>query len=85
MDRGARFSTCAHVYEACVRVCAQNFTKIVLVVGYPLMKISLTSWANARVKLHSQVHFETKKFLGPKKSWDQKKFNSKKIVGPVIS
>ena len=30
-----------------------------------------TSWANARVKLHSQVHFESKKIskkeLGPKK------------------
>ena len=24
-----------------------------------------TSWANARVKHHSQVHFESKKILGP--------------------
>ena len=31
-----------------------------------------TSWANARVKLHSQVHFESKKILGPKKCWVKK-------------
>ena len=30
-----------------------------------LLKINLTSWANARVKLHSQVPFESKKILGP--------------------
>ena len=27
--------------------------------------------ANARVKLHSQVNFESKKILGPKKFWVQ--------------
>ena len=26
-----------------------------------------TSWANAKVKLHTHVHFESKKILGPKK------------------
>ena len=35
------------------------------------------SWANARVKLHSQVHFKSEKILGPKKYWVQKSFNSK--------
>ena len=43
-----------------------------------------TSWANARVKLHSQVHFESKKILGQKECWVKKSFNSKKIVGPVL-
>ena len=38
----------------------------------------LTSWANAKVKLHSQVHFESKMILGPKKCWVQKSVNSKK-------
>ena len=28
-----------------------------------------TSWANSRVKLHSQVHFGSKKILSPKKCW----------------
>ena len=28
-----------------------------------------TSWANVRVKLHSQVHFESKKNLGPQNFW----------------
>ena len=35
--------------------------------------ISKTSWANARVKLHTQVHFESKNILGPK-SFGSKKF-----------
>ena len=49
-----------------------------------------TSWANARVKLHSPVHFQSKKILGPKKCWVQKSFDSKKsfgsknILGPKI-
>ena len=38
-----------------------------------------TSWANARVKLHSQVHFQSKKILGPKKFLFQKYFRSKKF------
>ena len=29
--------------------------------------INKPSWANAKVKLHSQVHLGSKKFLGPKK------------------
>ena len=32
----------------------------------------MTSWANTRVKLHSQVHFGSKEGLGPKKVWVQK-------------
>ena len=44
-----------------------------------------TSWANARVKLHSQVHFESKTILGPKKCWVQKSFNFKINFGPVIT
>ena len=43
-----------------------------------LLKINLTSWANARVKLHSQVPFESKKILGPKK------VRSKKVLIPKI-
>ena len=33
---------------------------------------SRTSWANPRVKLHSQVHFEYNKFLGLQKCWVKK-------------
>ena len=33
----------------------------------PEIKQKFTSWANARVKLHSQVHFGYKKVLGTKK------------------
>ena len=40
--------------------------------------LNLTSWANARVKLHSQVHFGSKNILG------QKKFEFQKILGPQI-
>ena len=48
-------------------------------------KLPITSWANTRLKLHSQVHFESKKMLVPKKCWVQKSFNSKIFLGPVIT
>ena len=35
-----------------------------------------SSWGNARVKLHSQVHFKSKKILGPKS------VGSKKVLIP---
>ena len=44
-----------------------------------------TSWAYTRVKLHSQVHFESKKILGPKKELGPKSFNFKKNLGSVIT
>ena len=44
------------------------------------MKIKNISWADVRVKLHSQVHFKSKKILGPKKCWVQKRFNSKNFL-----
>ena len=47
-------------------------------------KIYKTSWPNASVKLHSQVHFESKKILGPKKCWVQKRFTFKTMLGPKI-
>ena len=50
-----------------------------------LQNCNETSWANARVKLRSQVHFESNKILGPKKGWVQKSLNSKKNLGPVIT
>ena len=51
------------------------------------------SWANARVKLHSQVHFGSKKIskfkkiciqkrFGQKRFWAQNNVESKKNVGP---
>ena len=43
------------------------------------------SWAYTRVKLHSQVHFESKKILGPKNELGPKSFNFKKILGSVIT
>ena len=49
-----------------------------------IKKSTKTSWANARVKLHSQVHFESKKVLGPKKCSVQKIFESTNFFGPVI-
>ena len=47
--------------------------------GSLIEKVRLTSWVNTRVKLHSQVHFESKKILGRKKCWVEKSFNSKKF------
>ena len=41
--------------------------------------VAKTSWANARVKPHSQVHFGSKKLFGPKNLNSQKKFESKKF------
>ena len=41
-----------------------------------------TSWANTRVKLHSQVHFGSNKILSPKKCRVQKCFNSINVLGP---
>ena len=32
-------------------------------------KVNITSWANARVKLHSQVHFRSQKILSTKNVW----------------
>ena len=61
--------------------------------GFHLRLVALnwiiTSWANARVKLHSQVHFESKKILGPKKVWvqkilDPKTLSQKKILSSEI-
>ena len=43
----------------------------------------ITSWANAGVKLHSQVHFGSKKVLG-QKYLIPKKFGSKKLGGQQI-
>ena len=43
------------------------------------LKRIIDKLGNARVKLQSQVHFESKKILGPKECWVQKSFNSKKI------
>ena len=40
-------------------------------------KRSDTSWANTRIKLHSQVHF------GSKKKFDQKSVGSKKISSKI--
>ena len=57
--------------------------KFCVLINY--VKIHCTSLANARVKLYSQVHFESKKILGQKKCWVQKSFNSKKNLAPVKS
>ena len=43
------------------------------------MGVNMTSWANATVKLHSQVYFESQNILGPKKCWAQKSFDFNKI------
>ena len=43
------------------------------------MRIWKTSWANARVKLHSQVHFGSKKILSWQKGQVPKNFSLKKI------
>ena len=44
-----------------------------------LMNKAETSWANARVKLHPQVQFGSKRILGPKKCWVQKVLIPKKF------
>ena len=44
-------------------------------------KLVETRRANARFKLHSQVHFESKKSLCTKNFWIQKNFSSEKILG----
>ena len=41
--------------------------------------IYFTSWANVRVKLHSQVHFGSKKVLGPKQLGVIKNLESNKF------
>ena len=55
------------------------------IIAYKCLKIYETSWANARVKLQSQLHFEFKKILGPKKCRVLNSLNSKKFLGSVIT
>ena len=44
----------------------------------------MTSWANTRVKLHSQVHFGSKTTFGHKENWVQNSFGFKQIWGPKM-
>ena len=44
-----------------------------------ILKLIETSWANARVKLHSRVHFKSKKIKGPKKFWVKKVMDPKTL------
>ena len=73
--------------------CDQPLRLILVQLRYinEVQKKQKTSWANARVKLHSQVHFWSKKIFGPKTKnmqymtsskifHDQKNFEWKNIL-----
>ena len=45
------------------------------------MIVKKTSWATARVKLHSQMHFGSKKGVGSKNNLVSNKFWVKKVLG----
>ena len=56
-------------------------TKALLIIACTIWEFrNWKSWANARVKLHSQVHVESKNILSLERYWVQKHLSSKKIL-----
>ena len=70
-----------------VTVVMENF--VITVIGPNVtIKLIVTSWADARVKLHFQVHLGSKKVLGQKnegsnKFWIQKNFGYKNLLNQL--